>query len=284
MSRPRNAWRRRLAAGLVALLAALLPAGLKAGATVEKMEIRARQITRFQIGSDETKFGPFEFVGGLELTTSGRDFGSMSAIRFLQPGSDFIGVTDTGFWFFGRLDRDADGRPSGFGNFRMSEMVDAKGVAIGQKWRTDAEGLAVKDGIATVSFERDHRVSEFRIEPDSMKAARRNLDFLVPKRELRQNRGFETVAFAHPYGIHEGGRVVVSEKSLDPDGNIYAAIIEGPDKGVFAVKRNGEFDITDGAFLPDGDLLLLERSFSMARGVAMRLRRIYGESVRKGAL
>jgi len=55
-------------------------------------------------------------------------------------------------------------------------------------------------------------------------------------------------------------------------------------KGVFTVKRNGDFDITDGAFLPDGDLLLLERSFSMAGGVRMRLRRIYGESVEKGAV
>ncbi|TIU03617.1 MAG: hypothetical protein E5W44_29380, partial [Mesorhizobium sp.] len=61
-------------------------------------------------------------------------------------------------------------------------------------------------------------------------------------------------------------------------------IIEGPRKGVFTVKRNGNFDITDGAFLPDGDLLLLERSFSMTRGVKMRLRRIYGESIEKGAV
>jgi hypothetical protein len=57
-------------------------------------------------------------------------------------------------------------------------------------------------------------------------------------------------------------------------GNIFAAVLSGPRKGVFTVKRSGEFDITDGAFLPDGDLLLLERSFSMADGVGMRLRRI----------
>ena len=89
---------------------------------------------------------------------------------------------------------------------------------------------------------------------------------------------------ANPNGQHEGGLVVVSEKSLDKAGNIFAAIIEGPHKGVFTVKRNGDFDITDGAFLPDGDLLLLERSFTMAEGVKMRLRRIYGESVAKGAV
>jgi hypothetical protein len=166
----------------------------------------------------------------------------------------------------------------------MQRMVDASGRPIDEKWEVDAEGLAVKDGIATVGFERDQRVAQFRIDPDDMKAPFKTLDYLVPARELRQNRGFETVTHANPYGQHEGGLVVVSEKSLDKAGNIYAAIIEGPRKGVFTVRRNGDFDITDGAFLPDGDLLLLERSFSMASGVKMRLRRIYGESVEKGAV
>ena len=90
---------------------------------------------------------------------------------------------------------------------------------------------------------------------------------------------------ANPYGQHEGGLVVVSEKSLDKDGNIFAAIIEGPHKGIFTVKRSGDFDITDGAFLPDGDLLLLERSFTIADGVKMRLQaHLRRESIAKGAV
>src|SRR5690606_36169208 len=108
------------------------------------------------------------------------------------------------------------------------------------------------------------------------------IDFLIPKGELRQNRGFETVAYSNPGGPLKGALVIVSEKSLDRQGNIFAAVTEGPEKGIFTVKRNGEFDITDGAFLPDGDLLLLERSFSMASGVKMRFRRIDGDSIGKG--
>ncbi|TIS84842.1 MAG: hypothetical protein E5W88_27510, partial [Mesorhizobium sp.] len=225
-----------------------------------------------------------EFVGGLEMTSPSRDFGALSAFRFLKAGSDFIGVADTGYWFFGSVARDADRRPVGIQNFRMQQMVDQNGQPIDEKWEVDAEGLAVKDGIATVGFERNHRVAQFRIDQDNMKGSFRQLDFLVPARELRQNRGFETVTHANANGQHQGGLVVVSEKSLDKAGNIYAAIIEGPHKGVFAVKRNDDFDITDGAFLPDGDLLLLERSFTMAGGLKMRLRRIYGESVEKGAV
>lgn len=245
---------------------------------IERIEVSTRPISQFQIGLDQKMFGPLEFVGGLELTSSSRNLGALSAFRFLKPGSDFIGVADTGFWFFGSIARDSALRPSGVENFRMVQMVDASGNAIEKKWLADAEGLAVKDGIATVGFERMHRVAQYQIDPDNMKPALRELDFVVPRNELRQNRGFETVA----YSAEKGGLVVVSEKSLDASGNIFAAIIEGPKKGVFTVKRHGEFDITDGAFLPDGDLLLLERSFSMASGVKMRMRRIASESIVKG--
>lgn len=285
------AWRRGLAYLVFAAVVLAGAFGLTAhqpvraaSGGVERLEVSASRIRQFRIGSAETRFGPLEFVGGLELASPSKDFGALSAVRFLTPGEDFVGVADTGFWFFGALVRDADGKPAGVRDFRMQQMFDRAGNVSDRKWEVDAEGLAVRDGVATVGFERDHRVAQFRIEPDAMKPAFRQLDFLIPKRELRSNRGFETVAHAHPQGQHEGGLVVVSEKSLDRDGNIFAAIIEGPNKGVFTVRRNGEFDITDGAFLPDGDLLLLERSFSMATGVKMRLRRIYGENIARGAI
>ena len=248
----------------------------------ERMEISSRPITNFHIGRDETRFGPLEFVGGLEMTSNASDFGALSAIRFRTPGADFIGVADTGLWYFGTVLRDGSGKPTGIGDFRMEPMFDRSGVISDRKWEVDAEGLAVKDDKAIVGFERDHRISEFRIEPGAMKPALREFDFLIPKAELRSNRGFETVTYSNPDSRLKGGLVIVSEKSLDKKGNIFAAIIEGPGKGIFTVKRNGEFDITDGAFLPDGDLLLLERSFSMASGVKMRLRRIDGDSIAKG--
>jgi hypothetical protein len=251
---------------------------------IERVEVSARPITEFHIGHDQTRFGPLTFVGGLEMTSGSREFGSMSAFRFRKPGSDFIGVADTGYWFFGRIDHDEDGRPSGVSDFTMRAMVDGEGNVIGSKWLTDAEGLGIRGDIATAGFERNHRISEFRIDPAGMKAPTRDLDFLVPRKELRMNRGFETVAYAPEDGPLKGARVIVSEKSLDENGNQFAAILEGPEKGVFTVKRRGKFDITDGAFLPDSGLLLLERSFSYADGVAMRLRRIDGKTIRKGSV
>lgn len=251
-------------------------------ASVQQLEVSVRPISQFRIGSDKKDFGPLEFVGGLEMLSRGRNFGAMSSFRFLSPGADFIGVADTGFWFFGQVTRDEAGRPTGIADFTMQAMVDDKGNPIDEKWYVDAEGLDVRDGIATVGFERNHRVVEFRIDRENMKAPIRQLDFLVPKRELRQNKGFETVVHAPADGPLKGSLVVVSERSIDKDGNIFAAVLTGPRKGVFTVRRDDDFDITDGVFLPNGDLLLLERRFTMTTGVAMRLRRIEGETIRPG--
>jgi hypothetical protein len=270
---------------LAALLAAW-PAGAVWAAPAESfpVEIAARPIGEFRIGRAETHFGPLEFVGGLELTGSSRHLGALSAFRFLDDGQNLLGVADTGFWFAAHMKRDAEGRPSGLSGFSMQPILDEAGQESGRKWEVDAEGLAIRDRLAIVGFERNHRIAEFRLDPGHMGAPVASLPFLVPARELRQNRGFETVAVAPAQSALKGALVIVSEKSLDSRGDIFAAVLDGPLRGVFTVKRNDPFDITDGDFLPNGDLLLLERSFSMAEGVAMRLRLIPGASIRPGAV
>lgn len=248
------------------------------------IDIQAVPISNFRIASSETRFGALEFVGGFEMRARAAEFGQLSSMRFLAPGSDFIGVADHGYWFFGSIERDADHVPTGVSNFTMQAMVDQSGRVIADKADKDAEGLDVHDGIATVAFERNARVSEYTIEPSNMAGPLRDLDFIVPRRELRYNAGFETLARAPDGGALQGARVVIAERSIDEAGNIFAAILEGPHRGIFKVARTDNFDVTDGVFLPDGDLLLLERRFSVTQGVAMRLRRIDGGTIRKGAL
>ena len=250
----------------------------------EPVELQSFQIKRFALGSAETRFGSLEFVGGLELSAQDRRFGQFSGLRFLSPGEEFIGVADHGYWFRGRVERDGDLVPVRVSDFSLQAMVDANGNAVDAKEDKDAEGLEVHDGIATVAFERDARIVEYAIGPGGIGGPLREIDFVVPRNELRYNQGFETIARAPDGGHLDGARIVVAERSIDTEGNIFAAIVEGPQRGIFKVRRSGDFDVTDGAFLPDGDLLLLERRFSIAQGVAMRLRRIEAETLMPGAL
>lgn len=273
--------------------ALLFAAGLALGSAARAeapfpVAVESRPIANFRLGSDETRFGALEFAGGFEMRSPEAVFGQLSALRFLAPGRDFIGVADHGYWFFGRIVRDEKGAPLGVERFRMQAMADAGGRAFSVKRMADAEGLEASDGIATVSFEREARLSEYALDAAGIAAARRNVGFVIPRRELRDNKGLETVARAPRAGPLAGARVVVAERSLDENGDIFAAIVEGPGKGVFKVRRSDGFDVTDGVFLPGGafggDLVLLERRLSLASGVAMRLRRIPGAAVKAGAL
>ena len=243
------------------------------------IEVKSSRIEAFRIGSTETAFGPFTFIGGLEMTSYDRNFGSLSGWRFRDAGVDALAVTDNGFWVAGNIERDATGAPSGFANVRIAEMRDAGGAPTSEKWNADAESLLVDGDTVTVGFERRHRIATGTLDPNTLVFTSRDERLPIPARELRSNRSFEMIARSPAGGV----RVTVTEKSLDAKGNILAAIMDGPRKGMFTVIRSDEFDVSDGDFLPDGDMLLLERRFNMATGVALRIRRIKASDIVKGA-
>jgi hypothetical protein len=76
----------------------------------------------------------------------------------------------------------------------------------------------------------------------------------------------------------------LSEYGLDESGNAQAFLIGGSTPGMFMVKRSDSYDISDAALLPSGDLLLLERKYSLQDGASMRIRRVPLEKIKPGAL
>ena len=273
----------RAASAALLLSVAHGPNALGQDEGVSPAAIMARTISNFRIGSPQTRFGGLEFVGGLELTSTNRDFGGLSAFRFLDDGGSFLGITDTGFWYAGEMQRDGEGRPSGMTKFRLAPLQSEKGTPVEGKWNSDAEALSVSGKTVTVAFERIHQIAEYDLDRENFASKPRILPLPLPRNELRSNRGIETIAQAPGGSPLAGARVAVTENSLNEAGDIFAAVMQGPRAGVFYVKRIDNFDISDGDFLPDGDLLLLERRFSIASGVALRIRRIEADAIRPGA-
>lgn len=267
----------------IVVLAVCRPSFGPAEDRVAHFDVIARPITQFRIGSSEKRFGALEFVGGLELVAANREFGGMSAIRFLDGGRSFLGVTDTGFWYAGSIERDADGRPSGIDGFRMAPLLDASGEPFEEKGDADAESLAVSGDRVTVGFEREHRLLEYRLDTQDFASLPKTLPLPLPRAELRRNASLEAVAVSPASGPLGATRVVLTEKSLNENGDMFAAVMAGPRKGIFFVRRTDDFSISDAAFLPDGDLLILERRYALVSGVALRIRRIKGGAIRPGA-
>ena len=231
MRRPKATARLVIVASALLLVSA--SAVLPLRAEDEAIDIRSRLISHFKVGSDETRFGEFEFLGGLELSSSSASLGGMSAIRLSEGRDSFLGVMDTGFWYAGRLERNENGVLTGVSDFSVSPILDADGAASDEKWRFDAEGLMVRGDEVLVSFERNSRVDIYPARAPGGSRPTGSLPLLIPLEEFRSNRGLETITVAPEASALAGAVVVVSEKSLNQSGDIYAAILNGPSKGVF---------------------------------------------------
>lgn len=280
--------RRRLTAALLACFASLPPLSATAAETgFAPIEIAARPFSHFALASSATRFGALEFLGGLQIASPDPRFGSLSGLDFAADGHTLVAVSDTGFWFTGTL-VETDGHPAGIAEPGLAPMLDPAGEAFKTKNAADAEGLRLvtRDGRETayVSFEQRAAVARYAAEAPDLAAARRS-DLKLPKfvNRIRANRGLEAIAVAPADGPLAGAVVTIAERSLDGAGNHRGFIIGGRRAGAFSLVRSDPFDITDAAFLPDGDLIVLERSFAYTAGFGMRIRRISGVAIRPGA-
>lgn len=274
---------------LVAAVLALhlfAPSASHAAPGFTPIEVTTTPIENFQIGSGETRFGEFEFRGGVIAASSDPRFGGFSGLAFLPGSDEFLSISDIGYWLRGTVVR-SNGWLTGLSATSMASMLNAEGRPLGAKRNADAEGLRLGTdqgrAVAYVSFEQISGLKAYPLEPDI--ALSRPLAIRLPKSAtgIRRNRGFEALAVAPADSAFKGSPILITERTLDKAGNLRAFVVRGPLAGTFSVRRSDDFDATDADFLPNGDLLLLERKVVMPLGVKMRLRRIDAATIRPGA-
>jgi hypothetical protein len=147
----------------------------------------------------------------------------------------------------------------------------------------DTEAMAREGGTVWLATERVNRIVRFNIGRDGLAARAQVVPIPPGIASLPHNKGIECLEFV-PAGLpHARSLIAISERALDEAGNIKGFVQSGAAWSEFAIKRIGDFDVTDCALTPKGDLLVLERSFSRFRGVAMRIRRMALASIQPGA-
>jgi hypothetical protein len=275
-----------------AALCLALAAGLSASGRLESrergftpVEVSVSTIENFQPGLPGTTFGALEFRGGLVLRSRDPDFGALSGLDFMPDGS-LLAVADTSAWFSVRPVAH-NGRLVGIEEPRLAPILDADGEAVTGKRQGDAESLRVvtRNGRtdAFVSFEMRNDVRRFAASSDVSLSRSEAVPLPKAVAGIRRTAGLEALAAAPDDGPLGGSLVIVAERSLDAAGNHRGWIVSGPRRGAFSIARSDEFDVTDAAFLPDGDLLILERYYSFPLSVAFRIRRIDLDALRPGA-
>jgi hypothetical protein len=275
-----------VAAGLMLLGIAAAPAQLLPQTPAEppaKLTIQAKPIEAFDPREPAKKqFGPLVFRGGLEVSSTHKQFGGLSGIRVSADGR-FLAVTDKAHWLRGRIVYRGE-TPSGIADAEIAPMLYTDGRPITARGWYDTEALAEDGTSVYVSLERVHRILKFDYGKRGLLARATLVPVPPDMGRLVSNRGIECLAVAPKGTPVAGALIAIAERSLDASKNTRGFLIGGPKPGLFSVRLSEEFDVVDCAITPTSDLLILERHFSWRRGVAMRLRRVPLSEVVPGAV
>jgi hypothetical protein len=261
-----------------ALLASLLAAALPGLVAADPVAVRSTSVPLNPQDPRQHVVGRLEYRGGLHLVSDDPRFGGISSLRVLPDGQRLAAVTDEGWWVSARLVYDHR-RLVGIEDVEMGPLLGPDGKAPEGKDSRDAESLALlPDGEFIVGFEREHRLLRYPAgtgRPDGTPVpctappGLENAPF---------NGGIETLV-----ALRGGGLLALTEYWIERDQ------IVGWTGGPNAWKRLGmRFDLalrpSDGALLPKGDVLILERAYNPQRGVVnVRVRQIGREKIRPGS-
>jgi len=239
---------------------------------------------------EKRTFGALTFKGGASLSAQIRSFGGFSGMQIGDGGKTLLAVSDTGFWLAADIVRDQNGAVSGLQKAHMARLYSGEGPRIdAPKYYVDAEAL-VRDGSTLyVAFEAINVISRYRLDRATLQMEPQILSLPEDITRIGINKGMEALALAPQGSPLAGHLIAITERGEGRGGPTFGWIIdpEGHDSelsGMFRVARDNLFDVTEAAFLKNGDLLLLERRFTIASGVAMRVRRIKGDEVKAGAV
>jgi hypothetical protein len=189
------------------------PAGIEP-VEAEAIGLKAKSVSLQAINPMRTSVGRLSLVAGYHLTSDDKRFGGLSGIDSLDNGN-LIAISDMGDFVW--IDLQDDGlTPSAL---RIAPMRDRKGKPFPTKIAADAEGLAVRDGLALVSFESDPRVLAYDI--GACGAAARgialgwSMDSAFANRKLTvaNNQGVEGLAISDDWYLLAGIETKVGKSS-----------------------------------------------------------------------
>ena len=248
------------------------------------IEVNARPLPSFDSRDrSHIRFGQLEYRSGLVLTSRFPGFGGLSGLRLDAKGERFISISDKGSWFTGRIVY--RGREmTGLDDVEAAPMLGPDGRPITARGWFDSESIALDGPFVYIGLERVNQLLRFDFSKGFTRSRGEVMALPPAAKKLPFNKGLEALVMV-PKGFALAGTLIaLSERGLDAQGNLIAFLVGGPTSGQFSTRRRDNFDISDAVLLPSGDLLVLERKFSLLEGVGIRIRRLSLASVAPGAL
>lgn len=254
-------------------------------APAESISVSATPLSFHATQPERQESGKLLWRGGLELKSRSAKFGGLSSLLVSEDLGSLIATSDDGQWFRATLSYDSEGRLDDLSSASLAAITGLNGVPLQAKAERDSESLARgKDGSLLVSFERNHRVWRYPADPFSDTSGPQALPTPKPLTTTFGNGGIESLV-----SLRDGRLLAITEAQVVSDAkNQTAAYLWDPKAKDLKTweklrfQREGAFKPTGAARLPNGDILVLERSYSPLVGVAMRLRRIREADIEPG--
>lgn len=269
--------------------AALALAGLAiCQADAAELTVGAVQITDFRGVALDGQVDKLIWRGGIAMVSQDDTFGGLSGLAFTGPDQRIAMVSDRGNFVSGKLAYDEAGRLFGFIGVTIEAIQNSKGAPLPRQYSRDAEAIAavVRDGVPVavrVGFENLTRVAEFALTDGVPGGPAKEVE--IPKwlSDTRTNESLEAVCIAPPASPIAGSTLLLTEGVIDDDGHHVAWLLGQNDKGPLSYESSASVNPTDCAFLPNGDLLVLERGVAFLT-FTMTLRLVPAADVRPGNL
>lgn len=227
-----------------------------------------------------TRVGDLRYLGGLWLRADNGSFGGLSGLTLDGDGRRLIAVSDRAYWFTADILRADDGQLRGLTNAELSPMRgrSGRGIAGGNVMR-DAEAVErLPDGDLIVGFERRHRLWRYRPGLAPARAVPTPVKVPAALRFAPINGGIEAVAV-----LADGDLLIVAEDYRRDSGDFVGWLWRDKTWHEIGYAATGQFKPTDFAVLPGGDVIALERRFTVVGGVAGRIQRISRSAIEPGA-
>lgn len=268
-------------------LAGMLLAGLALPALAAGDIITATQITTFQGMAVGQPVGRLIWRGGLNLTSQSDAFGGLSGLGFTSPDHKLTMVSDRGNFISGQLLYDENNLPFSLVGVTIDPIQNSKGVALPRAYARDAEALNVilRDGAPAairVGFENLTRVADFELTNGVPGGPATEITVPQWLADTRTNASLEAVCIAPAASPIAGSTLLLTEGIIDDDGEHSAWLLGQNDKGPLTYISSDGVNPTDCTFLPNGDLLVLERGIAFLT-FTMKLKRIPAADVKPGA-
>ena len=251
-----------------------------------EVAVSATQVTSFGEAKLDAPVGRLIFRGGIALVAQDDTFGGLSGVAVTGPNQQVSFVSDRGNFVTGHLAYDDAGRLLGLIGVRVEPIQNSKGAPLPRQYAKDAESLdtVYRDGkpvAVRVGFEHLTRVADFDLLEGVPGGAAHEVvipDWLT---DLRTNESLESVCVAPPASPVAGSTLLIAENRDDGAGNHSAWLLGQNDKGPVSYQAHAGLYPTDCSFLPNGDLLVLERGVSVL-AFSMALLRVRAADVYPG--